>query len=81
MASRKQAKSASWHQNTITNQVKDRCLAIIAFLLEMGCVSYEEVYRVLDIENQKGFKEDEEALEVKFGGLKENFLNIVESIR
>ncbi len=68
-------------QDPITNQVKDRCLAIIAFLLKADCASLEEVYKALNIENPKGLREDIEALEVMFGDLKKAVVNIVDSIR
>ena len=68
-------------QDPITNQVKDRCLAIIAFLLKADCASIEEVYKALNIENPKGLRDDAEALEVMFGDLKKAVVNIVDSIR
>ncbi len=42
----------------VTNQVKDRCLAIIDFLLESGCANLEEVYETLNIQNPRALKED-----------------------
>jgi len=44
--------------NPITNQVKDRCLAIINFLLESGCANLKEVYDTLDIQNPRTLQKD-----------------------
>jgi len=41
----------------------------------------EETYKVLNIENPKGLREDAEALEVMFGDLKKAVVDIVDSIR
>jgi hypothetical protein len=38
--------------------VKDRCLAIIDFLLESGCANLKEVYETLNIQDQQAFRED-----------------------
>ncbi len=42
----------------VTDQVKDRCLAIIDFLLKSGCANTEEVYETLNIQNPQELKED-----------------------
>ena len=42
----------------ITNQVKDRCLAIIDFLLESGCANLKEVYEILNIQEPRVLRED-----------------------
>jgi len=42
----------------VTEQVKDRCLAIIDFLLESGCANLKEVYETLNIQDQQAFRED-----------------------
>ncbi len=39
--------------NPVTEQVKDRCLAIINFLLESGCANTEEVYETLNIQDPR----------------------------
>ena len=42
----------------VTDQVKDRCLAIIDFLLKSGCANLEEVYETLNIQNPQELKKD-----------------------
>ncbi len=42
----------------VTDQVKDRCLAIIDFLLKSGCANTEEVYETLNIQNPQELQED-----------------------
>lgn len=45
-------------RDPITNQMKDRCLAIINFLLESGCANLKEVYETLNIQNPQALRED-----------------------
>ena len=42
----------------VTEQVKDRCLAIIDFLLESGCANLKEVYETLNIQAPQALRED-----------------------
>jgi len=39
--------------NPTTDQVKDRCLAIINFLLESDCANTEEIYETLNIQDPR----------------------------
>jgi hypothetical protein len=45
-------------KDPITDQVKDRCLAIINFLLESDCANIKEVYETLNIQNPQELQDD-----------------------
>ena len=56
----------------IMEQVKDRCLAIIDFLLESGCANLKEVYEILNIQDPRALREDLDEYEEVVMGLFES---------
>ena len=62
--------------DSVTEQVKDRCLAIIDFLLESGCANLEEVYETLNIQNPRALQEDLNEYETVVKDLLESARNL-----